>query len=141
LVRGGSSNNQAPNTPDKPSGQSSGKSGTEYTYTTSTTDPDGDQIYYWFDWGDNSNSGWIGPYNSGEEVSVSHTWDKRGSYEIKVKAKDINGSQSEWSDPLAVTMPKTQDVTILLHQLPQVLERIVEKFPILYLLCEELMRC
>jgi len=31
-------------------------------------------------------SGWIGPYISGETVTANHTWNKRGSYEIKVKA-------------------------------------------------------
>ena len=34
--------------------RSSGKPGVEYTYTTSTSDPDGDQVYYWFDWDDGS---------------------------------------------------------------------------------------
>jgi len=29
-----------------------------------------------------------------------------GSYGIKVKAKDVNGAESEWSDTLAVSMPK-----------------------------------
>ena len=30
-----------------------------------------------------------GPYNSGDIVSASHTLYAKGSYEIKVKAKDI----------------------------------------------------
>ena len=30
----------------------------------------------------------------------------KGEYEIKVKAKDIFGAESEWSDPFEVTMPK-----------------------------------
>ena len=100
--------NNPPNKPSKPSGPTSGKAGTSYTYSTSTTDPDGDQVYYWFDWGDGTNSGWLGPYNSGQTVSASHTWSERGSYEIKVKAKDTNGAESEWSDPLPITMPKNK---------------------------------
>lgn len=35
--------NTAPNTPSKPTGQLKGKIGQTYTYSTSTTDPDGDQ--------------------------------------------------------------------------------------------------
>ena len=75
----------APNKPSKPSGPNSGKPGTSYEYSSSTTDNEGDQVYYLFDWGDGTDSGWIGPYNSGDECSVSHTWTRRGSYEIKAK--------------------------------------------------------
>jgi hypothetical protein len=107
-VRGGLSDNQAPEKPETPDGPSSGNIGTEYTYSTSTSDPEGDQVYYWFDWDDGSNSGWIGPYNSGEECTASHTWSSQGSYEIQVKAKDSNGVQSEWSDSLAISMPKNK---------------------------------
>jgi len=60
-----------------------------------------------FDWGDDTNSGWLGPCDSGDEVSTSHTWDSTGSFEIKVKAKDTNDIQSEWSDPLSISMPKS----------------------------------
>jgi len=106
-VRGGISDNQSPDQPETPDGPASGNSGTEYTYTSSTSDPDGDQVYYWFDWDDGTDSGWLGPYNSGEIVSSSHVWDSRDSYKIRVKAKDTDGAQSEWSDPLAISMPKT----------------------------------
>jgi len=98
--------NQPPNKPDRPSGEINGKINVEYTYTTSTTDPDGDQVYYWFDWGDSSNSGWVGPYASGATGSAKYTWTTKGTYQIKVKAKDIHDAESAWSDPLSVTMPK-----------------------------------
>jgi hypothetical protein len=32
-------------------GSISGKVNTEYPYTSSTTDPEEDQVFYWFDWG------------------------------------------------------------------------------------------
>ncbi|MEA2054745.1 MAG: PKD domain-containing protein [Candidatus Thermoplasmatota archaeon] len=102
--------NQPPNKPDRPSGPTSGRVGTSYTYSSSTIDPDGDQIYYWFDWGDGINSGWLGPYDSGQSVNASHTWSEKGTYGIKVKAKDVNGVESEWSDSLAVSMPKSYPV-------------------------------
>jgi hypothetical protein len=106
-VRGELSDNQPPSKPDIPDGPSSGKPGIEHTYSTSTSDPDGDPVYYWFDWDDGTNSGWLGPFNSGQVISDSHTWNRPGSYEVKVKAKDDSGAQSEWSDPLVVSMPKT----------------------------------
>jgi hypothetical protein len=30
----------------------------------------------------------------------------KGDFEIKVKARDINGAESEWSDSLVVSMPR-----------------------------------
>ncbi len=65
-----------------------------------------------FDWGDTSNSGWIGPYNSGEIVNSSHSWTRKGNFNIKVKAKDIYGYQSDWSDPLSVTMPTEKIINV-----------------------------
>lgn len=95
------------NPPVKPtiSGSSSGRVGQSYTYATTTTDPESNQIYYWFDWADGTDSGWLGPYDSGEECSAPHTWTERGSFEIRVKAKDTNGAKSDWSNPLPVSMP------------------------------------
>jgi len=103
--------NNPPEKPERPAGEIKGKIGKEYEYTTSTTDPDGDKIYYMFDWGDGY-SEWLGPYESGETISASHVWEKRGEYEIRVKAKDEYGSQSEWSDPLVISMPKFATKTI-----------------------------
>jgi len=101
--------NCPPNKPNRPYGSTNGEAGVEYTYFTNTTDPDGDQVYYKWDWGDGSYSDWLGSYASGDEASASHTW-SQGSYNIKVKAKDIRGYESEWSDPLEVSMPKNQHI-------------------------------
>jgi hypothetical protein len=94
-----------PNKPDKPDGPTKIKVGKTYSFTTSTTDPDGDKLYYWFDWGDGTNSGWLGPYNSGEIVTARHVWDSKGNYNIRVRAKDIHGGLSEWSDSLPISVP------------------------------------
>ena len=91
-----------PSTPTKPNGPSRGAFHKMYTFSSSATEPDGEQIFYIFNWGDGNSSEWLGPYNSGETVTASHTWDTIGDYEIKVKAKDINGAQSNWSDPHAI---------------------------------------
>jgi hypothetical protein len=96
--------NQGPEKPSTPIGPASGKTGVEYQYTTSTTDPEGDQIYYLFDWGDDTDSSWLGPYNSGDTAEASHIWTDQGNYEIKVIAKDENGVLSEWSDSLLVSI-------------------------------------
>jgi PKD repeat protein len=97
-----------PNTPGAPTGETNGMHKTQYTYTASTTDPNaGDQIYYWFDWGDGTNSGWKGPYSLGSPGSATHAWDNAGSFDVKVKAKDLAGSETDWSPTLNVNMGNT----------------------------------
>ncbi|MFX0125639.1 MAG: FG-GAP repeat domain-containing protein, partial [Candidatus Hodarchaeota archaeon] len=83
--------------PVRPVGKLIGKVGVSNKYLTVSMDLDNDKLYYWFDWGDNTNSGWIGPYNSGQWVEASHAWSSQGTYQIKVKAKDTHGAESDWS--------------------------------------------
>jgi hypothetical protein len=98
----------APEKPQKPEGPVSGNKGKEYDYSSLTTDPDGDMLYYLFDWGEKNNSGWLGPYNSGEKCVASHSWSNQGTYEIRVKARDVHGRESNWSDPLSLHITKTR---------------------------------
>jgi hypothetical protein len=42
----------------------------EYVFTLDTvTDPEGDQIYCYWDWGDGNIIDWVGPFNSGETIT------------------------------------------------------------------------
>jgi PKD domain len=97
--------NNPPNKPITPTGPNSGKTGNSYSYSSLAIDPDGDQVYLMFDWSDGNNSGWKGPYSSGQNVTASHIWPADGSYTVTVKAKDTKGDESVWSDPLPITMP------------------------------------
>jgi len=97
-------NDQRPEKPLRPVGIIDGKTNTDYYYSSSSIDPNGDQIFFLFDWGDGTDSNWIGPYDSGEIVNITHSWNMRRNYEIKTKVKDIHDLESEWSDPLIVSM-------------------------------------
>lgn len=119
--------NNAPLKPAKPTGPASGKPDVEYSYSTTTNDPDGDQIWYNWDFGDSSTSGWLGPYNTGETCEIEHQWSSEGEYSIKVKAKDEHGKESTWSDPLQIEMPKTYTNPILLLIL-----KVLERYPFLH---------
>jgi len=119
---------QAPVKPEDLDGPTSGKINEDHTYTASTTDPDsGDELYYLFDWGNGEFSGWVGPYDSGDTAEATYSWSEQGDYEIKVKAKDDHGVQSEWSDPLPITMPKNN--AFMNSILFQILEKLMERFP------------
>jgi len=105
--------------PGKPTidGPTKGKKGETYSYIAKAKDPEGDKIYYFFDWGDGTNTGWLGPYPSNQPVSAHHTWYGTGKYSIRVKAKDDFGEddygnigESEWSDPLIVAISKNKKV-------------------------------
>jgi len=74
--------------PEKPSGPNSGKIGVTYLFSTSAIDPNDDQLYYMWDWGNGNVSEWVGPSDSGAIVSASHQWNEKGKYSIRVKTKD-----------------------------------------------------
>lgn len=96
--------NSAPH-PPVVDGPSRGKAGEAYAYTFTVVDPDGDQIYIWVEWGGACPAvQWLGPYNSGETVTLTNTWNDTGTYLVKAKAKDIYDEQSDW-ETLEVTMP------------------------------------
>jgi len=96
-------NNRAPNTPSIPSGTASGVSGTAYSYSTSATDPDGNQVKYTFDWGDGTTSV-TNLVNSGTAASMSHTWNAAGTYLVRAMATDSKNATSGWSNTLSVTI-------------------------------------
>jgi hypothetical protein len=115
---------EPPVKPQKPSGTIKGSPGTEYTFTTTTSDPDSNTLYYLWSWGDGNESGWYGPYAPNIVAGASHVWNEKGTYEIKVKAKDEHGAESEWSDPLSSKMPFTYEYKGFLF-----FERLCEQFP------------
>ena len=116
-----------PDIPNQPEGPINGLPDTIYNYSTKTIDPDSDQVYYKWDWGDQIISDWDGPYNSGEVVHLSHSWRSRGNYNIKVKARDDDWYESEWSDSLSVSMPKSKSY----DQIPRIILWLFERFPFL----------
>jgi agmatine deiminase len=126
--------NTPPDQPQKPSGEVSGDVGTIYAYSTQTTDADGDQVYYMWDWGDGSFSSWLGPNASGDSVTAEKTWTTKGTYLIRVKAKDVYGNESAWSEPLSVTMPCGTSLTT------SILERLEQRFPFVFFFVQQLFR-
>jgi len=128
--------NQPPNKPSTPSGPANGDAGTTYTYTSSATDPDGDSISYLFEWGDDTDSGWTDPIPSGQTATETHKWSDQGTYQIKVKARDVPDlGESEWSDPLSVSMPKCKSV----NTMPLFL-RFLQQHPNLFPILQQLLQ-
>jgi hypothetical protein len=99
---------EPPETPTKPEGVETWIINVETSFSTSATDPEGEQVYYMFDWGDGNLSEWIGPYASGETGEASYTWTELGGYEIRAVAKDIHGVQSNWSEPAFISIVENE---------------------------------
>jgi hypothetical protein len=77
---------------------------TALNFTAIALDPEGDLLYYQWNWGDGNVSDWTGPYVFGASVQSSHTYMVNGSYAITVHAKDVNGQESTWSDAKTIVI-------------------------------------
>jgi len=96
--------NAAPNTPGAPTGPNAGTPGISYNYSGQTTDPDGDDIYYLFSWGDGSGIDWTGWVASGQDANAPHTFANAGTFSVQVAAVDSHGAASGWSSALSVVI-------------------------------------
>jgi len=112
-------NNSIPNKPRDITGPSEIPVGEPANYTTNTTDSNLDQLQYQWAWRRDLEYLWIldttetGPYDSGQNCTVEHTYCWCGWKKIQVRARedfrylfdgspmgwDRYGTWSEWSDP------------------------------------------
>ncbi len=89
--------NRPPNPPTM-TGPHCGKINTNYTFTFVGTNPEGDEYFYYIDWDDGTTSNWLGPFPSGQTITITHQWSEPGAYHIRLKAKDMMGGESDWSE-------------------------------------------
>jgi len=116
-------------------GPANGKIKEPIPYVFAATDPDNDNLFYFIDWGDTTNTGWVGSHPSNEQINLTHTWTKKGTYIIKAKVKDIFGAESGWTT-LSVTMPQNNELFNTHPVLSWLLERFPHAFPILRFLLD-----
>jgi len=110
--------NDPPNTPQQPQGDSEVQTNEVHTYTTSTTDPNNDTIWYQWKWETKIlgcpltyYTTWVtgGPYQSGATCPHIISWSEEGTYNIWVRAKDyfLNPNvMSDWSPCKTVQVTK-----------------------------------
>lgn len=97
--------NYPPETPELSTDIISGLTGHQYQFRVQTTDMDEDMVTYGFDWnGDNVVDEWTAFHQSGELLTVDHTWDfgKQGVYNVQVMAEDENGQSSGFSPAVVI---------------------------------------
>jgi hypothetical protein len=93
-------NDQEPPTISGPSG---GLPGVEIDYKFVTNDPENDEIWILIDWDDGTEEDWRGPFDSGYEVIIPHTYEEEGTYQIIAKSMDM-WDDSSWSNPFEVVI-------------------------------------
>jgi hypothetical protein len=99
----GCKKNSAPE-PPQVQGPGVGKPGATLTFGFTTTDPDGDDVWYMASWGDGTPMVWSPGHPSGEQEELTHSYPDSGAYFIKAKAKDSNQAESGWSDSIQVAV-------------------------------------
>jgi hypothetical protein len=118
--------NQPPNTPVV-SGPSKIKVGVTEEFNAVTSDPNGDMVEYYFDFGDGTNSGWTPMVNSGAAAHVNHSWAKKGTYTVKAKARDTSLAESAYGS-VSITVPLVVSYTPAMTFLRLILERLIYLF-------------
>ncbi len=86
------------------SGPYNGAAGEVITFEIRGYDPDDDKIFYYIEWGDESYEEWIGPYSSGEVITITHAYETEGEYTVKAVAKDVWDYIGYYGNELFVTI-------------------------------------
>lgn len=110
-----STSNNPPNKPDI-DGPIIGNVGISYIFIFTSTDIDQDNVKYFIDWGDGTTTNWTDFQASGDSYSEKHTFNVKGYYTIKAKAKDEFDAESNWST-FEISIPRIKIGNILFLRL------------------------
>jgi outer membrane protein assembly factor BamB len=89
--------------PAQPAGPAKWLRGVAMSCTTRVVAPQGEQVSFQFDWGDNSQSEWSALADDGLPFADTHSFQENGDYNIRARVKTAKGT-SGWSDPLAASV-------------------------------------
>jgi outer membrane protein assembly factor BamB len=81
--------NQPPSSPVFITAPVAGGSEISLNFSVTSSDPEGDEVFYKWNWGDGNESNWLGPFASDQVITVNHSWFEEGDYEIQVRARDV----------------------------------------------------
>lgn len=78
--------------------------GFSLNFSAITADPEGDMMYFQWEWGDGRVSQWLGPYMYGQECVCPNSWINKGTYSVRVRAQDSHYAISAWTTPILVSI-------------------------------------
>jgi PKD repeat protein len=100
--------------PSKPEVTSSHTANNDYTFTAVSTDPDGDDLFYFFDFG-NGKTTTSPQFPSGTVITAAITFTDPGNYTVKISAQDSNGMKSEITEITIVIVDEQGQTTTTLN--------------------------
>jgi hypothetical protein len=106
-------NNTPPWPPNMTIAPSCGGPQINLTFEAVTSDPENDKVFYMWDWGDGNYSDWLGPFGITTRCKTTHSYNKSGTYTIRVRAKDIHDAVGDWSEPHNISIEKQIEITNL----------------------------
>ena len=99
----GCQQNRPPSVPEM-TGDTAAMAGQPVFLGLMSTDPEGQQVAYLIDWGEELPSTWTDWMASGQWFDTSHAYAEPGIYHIMVKARDESDAASVWSTERLVTV-------------------------------------
>lgn len=103
-------------------GPSVGRTNQEYTFSLSI-DEVTESYEYLIDWGDEQETNWLGPLDPGETTQITHLWATDDVYNLRVKIRDAQGVESQWTSPRIITITDyTQQPQLVLNLPSSVVE-------------------
>jgi hypothetical protein len=107
------SGNEPPAVAIAAAGSETASTGVVGSYSFTATDPDDDSVQVQADWGDGSFSSWSGFAAPGTPQSLSHSWSMPGTFQVRARARDVQGAISPWVNIQTVTVTGPPVVTFL----------------------------
>ena len=115
-------NNTAPSAPTI-DGPTTVTKNVDVNFTFSAEDAENDGVYFWIQWCEDGHCAqWNGPYPSGEDITINHSFHQIGTFSIKAKTKDFYENESGWTE-FEITVPRTRSIS------QNLLERLFVRFP------------
>jgi hypothetical protein len=110
--------------PRKPDidGPISGASGQEINFKFTAMDPENDNVWFNIKWGDGQEITLTEEYDSDETATISHIWERSGTFIVQARAKDQFDYWSEW-ESYQIKIPRYKAVENNLFDL------LFERFP------------
>jgi hypothetical protein len=126
--------------PDTPEiiGPTEGKTKSELSFTVTGSDPNNDELYYLIDWDDGGEPTVITPEDIQKGSPITHKWQNKGTYQIKVQSFDRFGAFNEKYDTFTISITGRKTRTYNTPSFP-ILERLMQRFPRIFQIIKNLL--
>jgi hypothetical protein len=83
-------------------GPSAGQKDVPVALTLRAEDPQNEDVCYKVSWGDGTVDDWGDFVHSGVGISLAHAFQRIDEFQVLARAKDLDGVESDWSEPFSI---------------------------------------